>query len=142
MVLQNGLNEYLSKLGALRALFDADDDIPRHEFELFAGSLLKSSSAIQTLSWIPRVRREEREPFERGVARDGLAGFRFKSMTADGSLATSETQDEYFPILYSTAPTTNQIYGLDLRSQPKTLAELERARDGELGFSTTSMITA
>jgi diguanylate cyclase (GGDEF)-like protein len=143
MVLQHGLNEYLSKLVALRALFDADDDIPRHEFEVFAGSLLKSSSAIQTLSWVPIVKRDERETFEREAAADGLAGFRIKSMGADRKLVTSEAQDEYYPIFYSTAPTTNQIYGLDLRSQPNTLAELERARDGDkLGFSTTSMITA
>jgi diguanylate cyclase (GGDEF)-like protein len=141
MVLQNGLNEYLSKLGALRALFDADDDIPRHEFEIFAGSLLKSGAAIQTLSWVPIVKRDERETFEREAADDGLAGFRIKSMAADGTLPTAEAQDEYFPILYSTAPRTNQIYGLDLRSQPKTLAELERARDGDkMGFSSTSTL--
>ena len=94
MVLQNGLNEYLSKLGALRALFEADDDIPRHEFEVFAGSLLKSSSAIQTLSWVPIVKRGERETFEREAAADGLAGFRIKSMGADRNLVTSEAQDE------------------------------------------------
>jgi CHASE1-domain containing sensor protein len=122
-------------------LFNADDDIPRHEFEVFGGSLLKSDSAIQNLSWVPIVKRGEREAFERAGAADGFAGFRIKSMATDGGLATAESHDEYFPVLYSTAPRTNQIYGLDLRSQPRTLAELERARDGDkMGFSTTSTV--
>ncbi|HUW73376.1 MAG TPA: hypothetical protein VMW05_04975 [Methyloceanibacter sp.] len=34
-VLQNGLNEYLDKFKALRALYDASERVTRREFELF-----------------------------------------------------------------------------------------------------------
>jgi diguanylate cyclase len=144
MVLQNGLNEYLNKLRALRALFDANDRVTRGEFESFAGSLLKHAAAIQTLSWVPRVTSDERVAFEQAAVNDGLAGFRIKSLDDEGSMAPAGSRNEYFPVFYSTAPRTNRIYGLDLRSQRATMAELERARDGDqIGFSAIpALVTA
>jgi diguanylate cyclase (GGDEF)-like protein len=137
MVLQNGLTEYLNKLLSLRALFDSSDDgISRRAFEGFARPHLQSSSAIQTLSWVPRVRHDERAAYEAAAARDGIEGYQFKAKTADDGMAPSNEQDEYYPIFYSTVPKTSPLYGLDLRSEPPTLAELERARDDDqLGFT-------
>ncbi len=137
MVLQNGLNEYLNKLLTLHALFDSSNDqVSRQEFEAFVRPHLQYSSAIQTLSWIPRVERDQRAAYELAAARDGLEGYQFKEELADGSMVPSPEYEQYYPIFYSTVPTTSPLYGLDLRSEPATLAELERARDGDqLGFS-------
>jgi diguanylate cyclase len=124
MVLQNGLNEYLNKLLTLRALFDVSDDpVSRKEFEAFARHHMQSSSAIQTLSWIPRVRRDERAAYELAAAHDGLEGYQFEVRAADGGVVSSAEQEEYFPVFYSTVPKTSGLYGLDLRSEPPTLAE-------------------
>jgi diguanylate cyclase (GGDEF)-like protein len=145
MVLQSGLNEYLHKLRALRALFDSSDgQVTRGEFETFAGAFLQYNSAIQTLSWVPRVLRAERAAHELAASHEGLAGYRIKAVAADRSMAPSAEQDEYFPIFYATVPKTHRLYGLDLRSEPPTLAELEQARDGdELGFSQVpALVTA
>jgi diguanylate cyclase (GGDEF)-like protein len=143
-VLQNGISEYLSKLLTLRALFDSSDDqVTRKEFEAFTRPHLQSNAAIQTLSWIPRVRRDQRAIYELAAAQDGLEGYQFKAMAADGSMVPSGEQDEYFPIFYSTVPATSRLYGLDLRTEPPTLAELEHARDGdELGFSTVPALVS
>jgi methyl-accepting chemotaxis protein len=137
MALQHGLDEYLTTLLALRALFDSSDDtVTRGEFEAFAGTLLRYSSAIETLSWVPRVRHEQRASRELAAASEGLSNFEIRTRAADGSLHSAERHDEYFPIFYSTAPRESAVYGLDLRSQLSTLAELEHARDGDqLGFS-------
>jgi diguanylate cyclase (GGDEF)-like protein len=137
MVLQTGVNEYLAKLLALRALFDSSNDrVTRDEFEAFARTLLQSSSAIQTLSWVPRVLRSERAEHELSAAKEGLTGYSIRVNGADGKLAPSPKNDEYFPIFYATVPRTSRLYGLDLGSEPATLAELEHARDGDqLGFS-------
>lgn len=137
LVLQNALNEYLNKLRAMRAFFSSSDDaITRGEFETFARPILRYSSAIQTLSWVPRVRRPERAAHELAAVRDGLSGYRIKAVAPDRSMAPSSEQEEYFPIFYATVPKTSRLYGLDLRSEPATLAELEHARDGDqLGFS-------
>lgn len=42
LALQNGLDEYLSKLVALRAFFESADIVTRTEFDVFAGRLLEA----------------------------------------------------------------------------------------------------
>src|SRR5690349_14398195 len=64
LVLQNGWNEYLNKLMALRAFFEASDSITRAEFETFTAGLLRGQSAVQNLAWVPRVRGPERAIYE------------------------------------------------------------------------------
>jgi diguanylate cyclase (GGDEF)-like protein len=144
MALQHGLDEYLTKLMALRALFDSEDTVGRGEFEAFAQALLRYNSDAQTLSWLPRVRRDERAAFELTAAREGRAGYGIQSRAADGSLYPSPPHDEYFPVRYSTVPEASPLYGLDLRSDPAIRAELERAGDGDrLGtFAVPALITA
>ena len=69
MVLQNGLNEYVNRLKAVRALFDSSvEPVTRNEFEAFAQPLLRENAAIGTLSWVPRVLDSERAEHERWAA--------------------------------------------------------------------------
>jgi methyl-accepting chemotaxis protein len=144
LVLQHGFNAYLTNLLALRALFDSSDDtVTRGEFEAFAGALLQYSSAVVTLSWVPRVRRDDRAAFELAAEREGVSHYGIQTRSADGSLHPAEQHDEYFPIFYSTTPKESPIYGLDLRSQPSTLAQLEHARDSDqLGFSPVAALVS
>ncbi len=137
MVLQNGLNEYVNRLQAVRALFDSSDDpVTRNEFESFAQPLLRENAAIVTLSWVPRVFNSERAKHEREGVLQGLADYHIKAMGAAGKMAISPERSEYYPIFYATLPRASPLYGLDLRSEPETLAELEHSRDAErLGFS-------
>jgi diguanylate cyclase len=136
MVLQTGLNEYFSKLRTVRTLFDTVGSVTRDEFETFTRPLLLENSAIATLSWVPLVLNSERTEHERAAALQGLSGYRIKAMGADGKMAPSPERDEYYPIFYATVPKTSDLYGLDLRSEPPTLAELSHARDEDrLGFS-------
>ncbi len=128
--LQNGLNEYLSKLTALRALFEARGNVERIEFETFAARLLDHAAAVQNLEWVPRVMREERAAFERAAARD-IPGYRIKAVAPDDTIFPSEEKDEYLPILYSSLKSrTSPIYGIDLRSQSVLQQRLDPARDG------------
>src|ERR1700734_1991103 len=53
MVLQNGLNGYVNKLEAVRALFDSSEDpVKRNEFVAFTQPLLRENAAIATVSWM------------------------------------------------------------------------------------------
>ena len=61
LALQNGLNEYLNKLIALRTFFESSEDISREEFETFGTRLLRGQKAVQNFSWVPLVRSNERE---------------------------------------------------------------------------------
>ena len=127
--LQRGIDEYLNQLQALRALFEASDDVTRYEFESFAGRLLVRQKAIQNLSWVPRVKREERTDHEMHGLAEGINDYRIRAITPDGRITVSPEKDEYLPIFYSSLPVTSRIYGVDLMSQPPIREHLERARD-------------
>jgi diguanylate cyclase (GGDEF)-like protein len=132
IVMQNGLNEYISRLVALRTLFEsANEEITRSEFETFSGRLFEGHLGVLRIAWIPRVNRKERAEYEAGAIADGVSGYRIKSLAADGSITTSPERDEYFPVLFSTEPKTSMIYGLDYRTDPARRATLERARDND-----------
>jgi diguanylate cyclase len=137
MVLQSGLNEYVNRLKAVRALFDSSvEPVTRNGFEAFTRPLLSENAAIATLSWVPRILDSERAEHERLGVREGLPNYQIKDMGPDGKMSVSPERDEYYPIFYATVPITSALYGLDLRSETTTLSELERSRDQDcLGFS-------
>jgi len=137
MVLQNGLDEYVNRLRAVRALFASSDEaVTRGVFDAFTQPLLVEDAAIVTLSWVPLVLNSGRAEHERAAVRQGLVGYRIKAMQADGTMIASPERSEYYPIFYATVPKTSPLYGLDLRSEPEALLQLEKARDTDrLGFS-------
>jgi diguanylate cyclase (GGDEF)-like protein len=137
MILQNGLNDYVNRLKAVRALFDSSvEPVTRNGFEAFTRPLLSENAAIATLSWVPRIAGADRAEHERTGVREGLPDYRIKDMGPDGKMTVSPERSEYYPIFYATVPTTSPLYGLDLRSETAALSELERARDQDcLGFS-------
>src|SRR6185295_178845 len=101
--LQNGIDDYLDRIRAVRALFDSSNHaITREEFETFTRLLLAGNTAILNIAWIPRVTREERAAHELAAARDGLPDYHIRSGAADGSLMIAPERDEYFPKFYST----------------------------------------
>ena len=128
--LQYGINEYMDELDALQALFQSDSEVNRGEFSAFSDVVLRDKPAILAVSWIPRVTHEQRVAHERAAARQGLAGYRIKSVAADGSLVPAPDKSEYFPVLYSSKePLGSSAYGLDLNDGGLRQQTLDRARD-------------
>ena len=113
-VLQSGISEYLDKLYSVRALFNSSSRaITRDQFESFSNSLLVNRTAILNLSWIPRVKRDERTAHERSAISDGVPDYHIRAIGPDGSLPIAPERDEYFPKFYSTEARTSAAYGLD-----------------------------
>jgi CHASE1-domain containing sensor protein len=101
VVMQNGMNEYVSRLGALRTLFEsANEEITRSEFETFSGRLFEQHPGILRVGWIPRIRRKERAELEAAAIGDGISGYHIKSLVADGSVATAPQSDQYLPVFF------------------------------------------
>ena len=144
MVLENGLNEYANRLTAVRALFDSStESVTRNEFEAFTRPLLNENAAIATLSWVPRITDAERAEHERKGVLEGLPNYHIKDIGTDGKMTVSPKRSEYYPIFYATVPKSSPLYGLDLRSETATLAELERSRDEDrLGFSPVTALVS
>ena len=134
IVMQNGINEYISRLVALRTLFEsANEEITRSEFETFSGRLFERHPGILRVAWMPRINRKERAEYEAAAIADGLSGYRIKALNAaDGSITTAPQKNEYLPVFFSTEPKTSMSYGLDYSTDPGRRATLERARDSDV----------
>jgi diguanylate cyclase (GGDEF)-like protein len=131
-VLQNGLDDYLDKLIALRAFYDASHSVDRSEFELFSSQILAGYKDAMRLVWCPRVTRDERAAFEREARESGLTGFAIKTWAPGATLQISPERDEYFPILYSTVASKRAAtFGVDLNSEAARSEAIARARDGD-----------
>ena len=79
--MQNGINEYLSRLVTLRTLFEsANEDITRSEFEVFGGRLFENHPGILRVGWLPKIYRKERAEYEAAAVNDGVPGYRIKSL--------------------------------------------------------------
>jgi diguanylate cyclase (GGDEF)-like protein len=133
IVLQNGVNEYLSRLVTLRTLFEsANEEISRSEFEVFTRHLFESHTGAIRLGWVPRIKRKERAEYEAAAVVDGIPGFQIKSLAnPETGLLPAPASDEYYPIFFSTEPKTSMVYGLDYSTNPARLAALQRARDND-----------
>jgi diguanylate cyclase (GGDEF)-like protein len=132
IILQNGMNEYISRLMALRTLFEsANEEVTRSEFETFSGRLFERHPGMLRIAWLPRINRKERAEYEAVAIGDGVSGYRIKSFQSDGNYVTAPQKDEYFAVFYSTEPKTSPVYGLDYSADPERHAALERARDND-----------
>src|SRR5258708_4732322 len=61
LILQEGIDDYLEEIAALRAFFQSSERVvSRREFASFTEYLLHDRPAILAFSWIPRVTREQR----------------------------------------------------------------------------------
>ena len=130
--MQNGVNEYLSRLVTLRTLFEsANEDITRSEFEVFGGRLFENHPGILRVGWVPKVNRKERADYEATAVSDGIPGYRIKSLAADGAVAPAPDSNFYFPVFFSTEAKTSMVYGLDYSTDPVRWASLQRARDND-----------
>ncbi|AMA61169.1 bifunctional diguanylate cyclase/phosphodiesterase [Bradyrhizobium sp. CCGE-LA001] len=131
IVMQNGMNEYISRLLALRTLFESTNaEITRSEFETFSVRLFERHPGMLRIGWLPRVNRKERAEYEAAAITDGVSGYRIKSLQGE-SFALAPQSDEYFPVFYSTQPKTSSVYGMDYATVPERRAILERARDND-----------
>ncbi len=132
-VLQNGLDEYLGKLVAVRAFYDSSVEVDPDEFALFTSQILDGLTGKMRVIWCPHVSREERAAFEHKQIENGSSGYVIKPWTVTGPSVPSPERAEYFPVLYSTfaskAPAT---LGMDLNSEPARSKAIQRARDGNV----------
>jgi diguanylate cyclase (GGDEF)-like protein len=132
IVLQNGINEYQSRLVALRTLFEsANEEITRSEFEVFSGRLFEDHPGILRVGWLPRINRKERADYEAAAANDGVVGYQIKSFDVNSAVSAAPQSNEYCPIFFSTEPKTSVVYGLDYSTEPMRWATLGRARDND-----------
>ncbi len=138
------INTHISKsvalLRSIRGLFDSSKQVSRSNFGVFVKSL-EIGSTVQALEWIPRVRKAEREKYEKQAQEQGLSGFAITQRRTQGMMVPASERAEYFPVFYVEPLQGNEsAIGFDLASNPARLKALHLARDsGEM--IATSRIT-
>ena len=132
-VVQNGVDEDLDKIRALRAFFDASVEVDPREFGLFTKQILAGYGNAMRLVWSPRVSRSERATFVAAQRKRGEPDYSIKTWVAQAPRAISTERDEYYPVLYSTAAFKRTgTVGIDLNSEPNRSSAIRRARDGNV----------
>ena len=117
----------VDQLDSAAAFLKAEDDLSKHEFEVYGHSLIQQG-ALGGTAYIPRVTATGRERFEQThhmpiLERVGAFGF-----------DRSRPRADYFPITYVTAEgdeqeKRRQALGYDLGQDPDRAPLLSRARD-------------
>ena len=130
-ILQNGLDDFLANITALRAFYDASHTVDPDEFALFTGQLNRGKDDVMRLLWCPRVTRQDRAAFELAQRKGGFPDFAITTWSLSDPPTVSPARDEYFPVVYSTvASKLTATIGVDMNSDPVRGEAIARARDG------------
>jgi diguanylate cyclase (GGDEF)-like protein len=142
LILQHGIDTYLSKLVAFRAFHDVDEQVTRKEFHTFAEGILHGQNAIQAVSWVPRIPHAERSAHELAAVDDGLPGYRIIDRTPDGKAVPTRDLLEYFPVFYTYPEIAgSRAIGLNLNEGGTRQQTLERARDSDRAATTPIFVS-
>lgn len=114
----------VGQLTSAAAFFKAEDDLSRHEFEVYGRSLL-TQGALSGAVFIPRVPAKKRVLYER------THGLEILERTGPLDFHRSEPRETYFPITYVVADKEERrrALGYDLGQDSERAAYLSRARD-------------
>jgi two-component system, cell cycle sensor histidine kinase and response regulator CckA len=134
--LQNGLDENLTILEALRGHFVASEHSDRAAFATLTRDVLAHHPSLRAVGWAPWIAASERAAFERAARADGAPGYAIQ-MFAGEERVPRGPDTSYVPLLYVEPRIANQaLLGLDLASEPRHRAAAEQAmRSGSAALS-------
>ena len=118
----------LQGLKFLPAFFEASVEVTRKDFQTFVRTALRETVGVYAFEWLPIVTHSARAEYEENARADGLDGFRFRQIRANGDLEPADQRAVYLPIFYQ-EPIHQETIGLDLAALPIGEGLLERLRD-------------
>ncbi len=129
LILKGKLETNRRVLESISLYFGTTEDISREKFKKIVTPILRDHNFIQSLEWIPLVKRYERSEYEMMAKIDGLDDFNIKEINDNGKLVKSNERSEYFPVYFVEPYVGNEnALGLDLSSETKRRKALNYAR--------------
>ncbi|HEY6731188.1 MAG TPA: diguanylate cyclase [Solirubrobacterales bacterium] len=120
----------VDQLSSAAAFFKAEDDLSRHEFQVYGNTLLRQG-ALSATAYILRVPGAKRGMYEQ---RHGIG---IIEKVFPGKFRRADPQSVYFPVTYATAEqSTERALGYDLGQDPFRGAFLDRAASSGVATST------
>lgn len=115
---------------AVAGLYAASNTVDQGEFHQYYLRVMGRETAMQAISWIPRVQARDRAIYEARARKDGHAGFSFTERDSAGNIAPAGNRDEFYPVYFIEPFEGNETaMGYDLGSNPERLSALIQARD-------------
>ncbi len=131
-LIQETVHESTLTTYAVKAFFEGSEYVSPDEFAQFVSDILKRRSVGCFLGWIPRVRNEDREEFERRTSQELNVPFEITDAAPGENRVRAKTREEYYPLTY-TSRTSHHRLGTDFSQDPTRWAAIRRARDsGEM----------
>jgi PAS domain S-box-containing protein len=141
---QTSLDADRNVLSAIAGLFNASEEVTRHEFHTFTAPYFDLSNGnryYRVLAWVPRVPASDRASYERTTRSQGFPAFGITERTADGVTAAAGKRGECFPIGYLEPVSGNRVLlGYDMASSPQVRLALSRARDSGQSSATEPIL--
>lgn len=123
------VNDRVRALDLLAPLFAGGDEPSWREFSDLPRAGLPKRGEHELFAWVPRVTAAERSAYELSNGRSALRSFQIREADATG-LRSAAPRKTYHPIhLVDPPQAADQLLGLDLASDPRIAAALERSRD-------------
>ncbi|MFO1497112.1 MAG: PAS domain S-box protein [Verrucomicrobiota bacterium] len=120
----------------LAPLVEADGQLHRSQFQLYASSLL-SSPSVQAFVWVDRVRGSDRLRKEAEFRAEGRGEFQIVELNDAREKVRAREREVYYPVVYSQPlPSQGSPIGFDLGSDPRRRAALRRAESTGLSSGT------
>jgi len=126
------VDDVVSQVNSLSALFKASDNVSLREFNLFSESILKQESSVRALEWAPIISFSQMKSFEQKSASILKKKFTITELLANGNLILAQPRTQYAPLLYIYPEYNNQAaLGLDVYSNPKHILSMQNVVDSE-----------
>lgn len=128
---QQTFSLYEQELESLHSFYNSSADVERDEFHTFIMPALKRNPGIWRITWLPYIKQEQREVFEKHVQSDGFPMFQFQEPdpSKPGEMKRAGKRDFYFPVYYVEPfkPDETKRLGIDLGFERTRLMAMHRA---------------
>jgi PAS domain S-box-containing protein len=131
--LQSNMNVYSAILLANKSYLTASH-VNRTQFKTITTQLIQNYHGLQAMSWLPVIKKVERETLEKNARTEGYPSFQITERNQNNQIVSATVAEEYVPVTYIEPYLGNEnALGFNLISNPIRQEALLRARDtGEL----------
>jgi PAS domain S-box-containing protein len=122
------------------SFYDGSNLVERQEFATFVAPLIENNSSMNSMQWVPRVKKSQRSIFETDAGLNGLPDFKIVE-AGKGTLVAASVREEYYPIFYTEPHKyATALLGYDLAAIPACLEAMHEACDSGKIASTPEII--
>lgn len=123
-------------VNALHALY-YKKEISRNEFTNVSITILERNPVLTKISWIPRIKKNEKEAFEKKINEKEQNNFKIYDINQELKHIPVQPHEEYYPVLYGVSLKQVPLnYGFNVGSNPDRLDALSRAMSNGIPIST------